>query len=347
MIFLGFETSCDDTSVSLYCTNRGIIANLVNNQFNIHNHYGGVVPELASRDHLNKISDLTKRVFEDSGLSLSDIDAIAYTLGPGLNGSLLIGSTFAQSLAWSMDLPAIPIHHLEGHLLSPLIFQKKFNFPFIALLVSGGHTQLIVVKEIGSYNIIADTLDDAAGEAFDKTAKLMGLEYCNGLEISRLAMLGDHTIFNLPKPMFNSDSLDFSFSGLKTSVMLKIKELKAHNKFDNLTKCHMSSSIQKSIIDILVRKSYLAIKKTGITNLVVAGGVSANNLLRSRMSEMIESVSGDIYFPPINLCTDNAAMIAFAASLRVQHNLIDLKNLKYNLSTKARWDLRSVNDIYI
>ncbi|WBF65786.1 MAG: tRNA (adenosine(37)-N6)-threonylcarbamoyltransferase complex transferase subunit TsaD [Candidatus Kinetoplastibacterium crithidii] len=347
MIVLGFESSCDDTGVSIFCSDRGVIVNLVNNQSTTHKDYGGIVPELASRDHINKISLLTKKAFEKSGLSFYDIDAIAYTLGPGLSGSLLIGSSFAQTAAWSMNIPAIPVHHLEGHLLSPLISNEKLDFPFISLLVSGGHTQLMVVNKIGDYNIIGETLDDAAGEAFDKTARLMGLEYCNGAEIAKLAVNGDSDAFQIPKPMFNSASLDFSFSGLKTAAMIKIKELQSKEIFDNKAQANIAASIQKSIIDILTHKSYLAVKRTGIKTVVVAGGVSANNLLRTSMLESLKSLSCEVYFPPLELSTDNAAMISFAAYLRIKYNLINIDNLKYNFSVKPRWNLKDVNNIYI
>ncbi|AFZ82794.1 tRNA (adenosine(37)-N6)-threonylcarbamoyltransferase complex transferase subunit TsaD [Candidatus Kinetoplastidibacterium crithidiae] len=346
MIILGFESSCDDTGVSIFCSNRGVVINLVNNQSLIHKDYGGVVPELASRDHLNKISFLTNKAFEKSGLSFSDIDAVAYTIGPGLSGSLLIGSSFAQTAAWSMNIPAIPIHHLEGHLLSPLISNAKLEFPFISLLVSGGHTQLMAVNKIGDYNVIGETLDDAAGEAFDKIARLMGLDYCNGAEIAKLAVNGDPDVFQIPRPMFNSPSLDFSFSGLKTAAMIRIKELQSKEMFDHIARANIAASVQKSIIDILIHKSYLAVKRTGIKTIVVAGGVSANNLLRVTMLDSLKSLSCKVYFPPLELSTDNAAMISFAAYLRLKHNLINMNSLKYNLSVKPRWNLKDVNSIY-
>ncbi|MBW0454276.1 MAG: tRNA (adenosine(37)-N6)-threonylcarbamoyltransferase complex transferase subunit TsaD [Candidatus Kinetoplastibacterium crithidii] len=347
MIILGFESSCDDTGVAIFCSDRGVIVNLINNQSIIHKDYGGVVPELASRDHVNKISLLTKQAFEKSGLSFCDIDAIAYTIGPGLSGSLLIGSSFAQTAAWSMNIPAIPIHHLEGHLLSPLISNEKLEFPFISLLVSGGHTQLMTVNKIGDYDVIGETLDDAAGEAFDKTARLMGLDYCNGAEIAKLAVNGDPNVFQIPRPMFNSASLDFSFSGLKTAAMIKIKELQSREIFNHISRANIAASIQKSIVDILIHKSYLAVKRTGIKTIVVAGGVSANNLLRASMLESLKSLSCKVYFPPLDLSTDNAAMIAFAAYLRIKYNLINIDSLKYNLSVKPRWNLKDVNNIYI
>jgi N6-L-threonylcarbamoyladenine synthase len=355
MIVLGIETSCDETGVALYNTEPfetgkpaflGILGQGLHSQIAMHRDYGGVVPELASRDHIRRVLPLLDESLAQSGLKLADIDAVAYTQGPGLAGALLVGSAFAKSLAQGLNLPSIGVHHLEGHLLSPLLGQSTPQFPFIALLVSGGHTQLMKVSGIGQYELLGETLDDAAGEAFDKTAKLLGLDYPGGAAISRLAERGRPGMFDLPKPMLHSGDLDFSFSGLKTAVLNQVKKFEGQKITDAnaVSQFHadLASSFVDAIVAVLVSKSVKALKQTGCKHLVLAGGVGANTQLRNSLNEIALKNNFQVHYPPLELCTDNGVMIAFAGALRLL--------AKNNGSTtsgafdiKPRWDLQSNN----
>ncbi len=355
MIVLGIETSCDETGVALYNTApweegkpafQGILGQGLHSQIAMHRDYGGVVPELASRDHIRRVLPLLDQSLAQSGLKLTDIDAIAFTQGPGLAGALLVGSAFAKSLAQGLNLPSIGVHHLEGHLLSPLLGQTAPQFPFIALLVSGGHTQLMKVSGIGQYELLGETLDDAAGEAFDKTAKLLGLDYPGGAAISKLADQGRVGIFDLPKPMLHSGDLDFSFSGLKTAVLNQVKKFEEKNITDPTEVAQFHADLARSFVDaivaVLVSKSEKALKQTGCKHLVLAGGVGANLQLRNALNDKAKRNSFEVHYPPLELCTDNGVMIAFAGALRML--------AKNNGSTtsgafdvKPRWDLQSNN----
>ena len=271
MIILGFESSCDETGVAAVCTERGLLAHALHTQIAMHQEYGGVVPELASRDHIRRVTPLTRQVLEEAGIGMADVGAVAYTAGPGLAGALLVGASVAQALAWSRRLPAIGIHHLEGHLLSPMLADPRPEFPFVALLVSGGHTQLMRVDGVGRYELLGETLDDAAGEAFDKSAKLMGLGYPGGPALSKLAGSGDATRFELPRPMLHSGDLDFSFSGLKTAVLTRVKAAEQAGGLDEQTRADLAAATQAAIVEVLAAKSIRALKQTGLRRLVVAG----------------------------------------------------------------------------
>lgn len=332
-LILGIETSCDETGVALYDTNLGLLANTLFSQIALHDQYGGVVPELASRDHVRKIIPLINQCVEDAHVLLTDIDAIAYTTGPGLNGALLVGASVANALAYSLDIPTIPIHHLEGHLLSPFLSVDKPQLPFIALLVSGGHSQIISVEKIGQYTILGDTLDDAAGEAFDKTAKMLNLPYPGGKYIAQLAKNGVEE-FRLPRPMEHSGDLQMSFSGLKTAVLTLIHKLGGLENIKETTKNNIAKSIEEAITDILVKKSHLAIQQTNINQLVVSGGVSANLTLRNKLSQL---KGVNTFYPPLELCTDNGAMIAIAGAMRLQ-----TAQFNYNYSVSPRFPLTSI-----
>ncbi|MEN4921789.1 tRNA (adenosine(37)-N6)-threonylcarbamoyltransferase complex transferase subunit TsaD [Achromobacter spanius] len=343
MIILGFESSCDETGVAAVCTERGLLAHALHTQIAMHQEYGGVVPELASRDHIRRVVPLTRQVLEDAGLQMSDIGAVAYTAGPGLAGALLVGASVAQSFAWSRGLPAIGIHHLEGHLLSPMLADPRPEFPFIALLVSGGHTQLMRVDGVGRYELLGETLDDAAGEAFDKSAKLMGLGYPGGPALARLAGSGDASRFDLPRPMLHSGDLDFSFSGLKTAVLTRVKAAERDGGgLDEQARADLAAATQAAIVEVLAAKSIRALKQTGLRRLVVAGGVGANQLLRAKLDAALKPLKARAYFPPLELCTDNGAMIAFAASERVKAGLATLDASAHSFTVKPRWDLADI-----
>ena len=345
MLVLGLETSCDETGVALYDSERGLLADALFSQIDLHRAYGGVVPELASRDHIRRIVPLTRQVLDEAGVRPDDLDAVAYTAGPGLAGALLVGAGFARAFAWARDLPAMPIHHLEGHLLSPLLADETPGFPFVALLVSGGHTQLMRVEGVGRYELLGETLDDAAGEAFDKSAKLLGLGYPGGPELSRLAEAGDPRAHALPRPMLHSGDLDFSFSGLKTAVLTRMRSLRdAGLDTDHAARADLAASTEAAIVDVLASKSLEALRRTGLRTLVVSGGVGANRHLRARLREALGALGGRVYFPPLHLCTDNGAMIAWAAVLRVRAGLVDLPSLRGDaaFAVRPRWDLRDV-----
>ncbi len=343
MNIIGFESSCDETGVALVSTEKGLLAHALHTQIAMHREYGGVVPELASRDHIRRVLPLTRQVLDEAGLTMSQIDAVAYTAGPGLAGALLVGASVAQSFAWARGLPAIPIHHLEGHLLSPLLATPRPRFPFVALLVSGGHTQLMRVDGVGAYVLLGETLDDAAGEAFDKTAKLMGLSYPGGPALSSLARQGNAASFNLPRPMLHSGDLDFSFSGLKTAVLTRLRALeKTSGSLDPQQQADLAAATEAAIVDVLAGKSLKAMKQTGLKRLVVAGGVGANRPLRERLVLAMEKMGGEVFFPPLDLCTDNGAMIAYAAACRVQAGLADLSGGEHAFTVRPRWDLQDI-----
>jgi N6-L-threonylcarbamoyladenine synthase len=344
MIILGFESSCDETGVAVVCTERGLLSHALHTQVAMHAAYGGVVPELASRDHVRRVVPLTRVVLEQAGLALSDVEAVAYTAGPGLAGALLVGASVAQSIAWSLDLPAIPIHHLEGHLLSPRMAEPCPDFPFVALLVSGGHTQLMRVDDVGAYTLLGETLDDAAGEAFDKTAKLLGLGYPGGPALAKLAEQGDSERITLPRPMLHSQNLDFSFSGLKTAVLTRLRDAQAPDgSLDETMQADLAAATQAAIVDVLVAKSVAALEQTGLKRLVVSGGVGANRLLRERLAHRLAKKQAQVFFPPLEFCTDNGAMIAFAAAQRVSRGLVDLHAARtHSFDVRPRWDLATI-----
>jgi len=317
MLILGIESSCDETGIALYDTDGGgrLLSHALHSQILMHQEYGGVVPELASRDHIRRTVPLLRRVLADSGRSLKELDAIAYTRGPGLAGALLVGAAFAEGLAASLGLPTVPVHHLEGHLLSPLLSSRPPQFPFIALLVSGGHSQLMRVTGVGEYELLGDTLDDAAGEAFDKTAKLLGLPYPGGPALAEMAERGQPGAVKLPRPMLNSGDLDFSFSGLKTAVLTKVREIGTP---DAQQCADIARGFQDAIVEVLVKKSMRAVRESGLKRLVVAGGVGANRELRRQLDAQAEKARISVYYPELEFCTDNGAMIALAGALRFQ-----------------------------
>ncbi len=335
-LILGIESSCDETGVALYHTERGLLAHALHSQVAMHNEYGGVVPELASRDHVRHVLPLIRNILAQANCQMSDIDAIAYTQGPGLSGALLVGSSVASSLAFALDIPTLGIHHLEGHLLSPLLSDPAPDFPFVALLVSGGHTQLMRVDDVGRYTLLGETLDDAAGEAFDKSAKLLGLNYPGGAELAKLALSGTPDRFKFPRPMLHSGNLDFSFSGLKTAVLTASKK----HVLDDRTRADIACAAQEAIVDVLTSKSMAALKQTGLQQLVVAGGVGANQQLRSKLNNAAQKSGFRVFYPALEFCTDNGAMIAFAGALRLQQQ--DAK-CDYRFNVKPRWDLQQLN----
>ena len=342
MIVLGFESSCDETGVALVCTTRGLLAQALHTQAAMHEAYGGVVPELASRDHVRRIIPLTQQVLTEANLTLNEVDWVAYTAGPGLAGALLVGASVAQSIAWSCQKPAMGIHHLEGHLLSPRMADPKPEFPFIALLVSGGHTQLMQVNDVGDYQLLGETLDDAAGEAFDKTAKLLGLGYPGGPMLARLAEQGDGGQIDLPRPMMHSQNLDFSFSGLKTAVLTRIqKKIPNWQSGQPVTgqwAADLAAATQTAIVDVLVAKSLQALKQTGLKRLVIAGGVGANSRLREQLTHQTQKIGAHVFYPPVHLCTDNGVMIAYAAAERINAGLAP-KSPRQGFNVFPRWPL--------
>jgi N6-L-threonylcarbamoyladenine synthase len=335
MLILGIESSCDETGVALYDTQAGrLLTHALHSQIAMHRAYGGVVPELASRDHIRRTVPLLRKVLSETGRRIGEIDAVAYTQGPGLAGALLVGAAFAEGLAMALGLPVIPVHHLEGHLLSPLLSRQPPTFPFIALLVSGGHSQLMRVDGIGQYRLLGETLDDAAGEAFDKTAKLLGLPYPGGSALSDLAEHGRPEVCKFPRPMLNSGDFNFSFSGLKTAVLTHVCEI---GEPDEQQRADIARGFQDAIIDVLVKKSMRAIKHSGLTQLVVAGGVGANRELRHRLNERAGKAKVSVFYPEFELCTDNGAMIALAGALRFEAGL-SLK-LAGAFAVRPRWPL--------
>jgi N6-L-threonylcarbamoyladenine synthase len=332
VLILGIETSCDETGVALYDTREGLLGEALHSQVEMHAAYGGVVPELASRDHVRRLLPLAQSALQQAGRTLEDVDLVAFTQGPGLAGALLVGASVAAGLGIALDRPVVGIHHLEGHLLSPLLSEPRPGFPFIALLVSGGHTQLMRVDGVGRYALLGETLDDAAGEAFDKTASLLVLGYPGGPALSQLAEKGDAARHRFPRPMIDSGTLDFSFSGLKTAVLTK---LRGEDAGDERARADVAASFQAAIVDVLVAKCLQALEREGLERLVVAGGVGANAKLRERLSACAAQVGAQVFFPPLRLCTDNGAMIAFAAALKFPDGTKGVEGFPVH----ARWDL--------
>ena len=323
MKILGIESSCDETGIAIYDTEQGLVADQLYSQIELHVQYGGVVPELASRDHVRKIVPLIEQACDEAGLTLDDLDAIAYTAGPGLIGALLVGACVGRSVAWALAKPALEVHHMEGHLLAPLLENDKPDCPFLSLLVSGGHTLLVDVQALGEYKILGDTLDDAAGEAFDKTAKLLGLPYPGGRYIAELATQGDNTRFKFPRPMMNRPGLDFSFSGLKTFTRVTWEtevELCTSDAEKEQLKADIAACFELAVTDTLSKKCVRAIKQTGLKSLVIAGGVSANVALREMLDTLGKKHRFKPFFPSPKYCTDNGAMIAFAGAMRMAAN---------------------------
>jgi len=332
MITLGIETSCDETGVALFSTEIGLIAHALHSQVNLHAVYGGVVPEIASRDHVRMLLPLIQQVMEDAGIEKPD--AIAYTAGPGLVGALMVGGGMANGLGLAWDCPVIAVHHMEGHLLAPMLEENPPEFPFLALLVSGGHTMLIAVRHLGHYEILGTTLDDAAGEAFDKTAKLLGLGYPGGPLLAALAEEGGERAYAFPRPMLNKPNLDFSFSGLKTAVMLEVRKLEAAGELDS-RRADIAASFQRAAVDTLVGKAIKAAAAEDLNRIVVAGGVGANHLLRREITEWF---SGEVFYPRYEFCTDNGAMIAAAGALRLSQ-----AEAATEIRAQARWSLDSLH----
>jgi len=343
MLVLGIETSCDETGVALYDTGEGLLAHALHSQADMHADYGGVVPELASRDHIRRVLPLTRQVLRAAGRTVADLGAIAYTEGPGLAGALLVGASVARSMAYALAVPALGIHHLEGHLLSPLLATPAPTFPFVALLVSGGHTQLMRVNGVGEYELLGETLDDAAGEAFDKTAKLLGLGYPGGPAIAAEAERGTPGRYSLPRPMLHalekSGDLSFSFSGLKTAVLTLVRA----QPLDEQGRADLAAEFQAAAVDVLAAKSLAALRQQGLTRLVVAGGVGANRSLRARLDAAAAQHRLTVYYPPVELCTDNGAMIALAGALRLGHAAARPGEPNNAFTVRPRWDLEALN----
>lgn len=340
MLILGIESSCDETGVALYDSQAGLLAQALHSQIALHAEYGGVVPELASRDHIRHIVPLTRQVLAQSERRLADVDCVAYTAGPGLSGALLVGSAFAEALALALDKPIIPIHHLEGHLLSPLMSADAPSFPFVALLVSGGHTQLMRVNGVGQYQKLGETLDDAAGEAFDKSAKLLGLPYPGGALLSQLAEQGHSGAITLPRPMLHSGDLNFSFSGLKTAVLTEVRrhrDERGDDRQDPQFRADLALAFEEALVEVIVKKSMRALKQCGLQQLVVAGGVGANRPLRLGLDRAARRQRARVFYPPIDLCTDNGVMIAFAGALHAQ--LTPPKKSTGAFAVRPRWAL--------
>ena len=334
MRILGIETSCDETGIAVYDSQQGLLAHALHSQVDIHVDYGGVVPELASRDHVRKTLPLIQQVLASAETAKTEIDGIAFTAGPGLIGALLVGAAVGRSLAWAWGVPAVAVHHMEGHLLSPMLEANPPQFPFVALLVSGGHTLLIEVQGIGQYQVLGESVDDAVGEAFDKTAKLLGLGYPGGPALAKMAENGDPTRFTFPRPMTQKPGLDFSFSGLKTYAL---NTLQANDNTDQ-TKADIAYAFQEAVADTFVIKCRRALQQTQLKRLVVAGGVSANQRLREKLGRLMHDLHGEVYYPRHEFCTDNGAMIAYVGYLRLaagQHEPLVI-------NAKARWGLQDL-----
>ncbi|TXI26659.1 MAG: tRNA (adenosine(37)-N6)-threonylcarbamoyltransferase complex transferase subunit TsaD [Nitrosomonas oligotropha] len=335
MLVLGIETSCDETGIALFDTERGLLSHTLYSQIAMHSEYGGVVPELASRDHIRRALPLIRQALHSAQCELRDINAIAYTQGPGLAGALLVGASIGAAMSFALNIPALGIHHLEGHLLSPLLSTPAPVFPFIALLVSGGHTQLMQVDAVGHYKLLGETVDDAAGEAFDKTAKLLGLGYPGGAALSQLARQGRPGKFKLPRPMLNSGDLNFSFSGLKTAVLTVINK----QEITDQIRADIALAFQEAVVDVLTEKSLMALSQTGLKQLVVAGGVGANEQLRRNLSGKAAAKGATVFYPELEFCTDNGAMIAFAGALRLQAMPESTRQPANSFTVNARWNL--------
>lgn len=342
MKILGVETSCDETGVAIFDEEKGLIANQLYSQIEMHADYGGVVPELASRDHIRKTLPLIDAALKEANLTAKDIDGIAYTAGPGLVGALLVGATIARSLAYAWQVPALGVHHMEGHLLAPMLEDNPPPFPFVALLISGGHTQLVKVDGVGQYELLGESIDDAAGEAFDKTGKLLGLDYPAGVAVSKLAEQGTPNRFIFPRPMTDRPGLDFSFSGLKTFAANTINaNLNAEGKLDEQTRCDIAHAFQQAVVDTIIIKCKRALQQTGYKRLVMAGGVSANKQLRADLAQMMKNLKGEVFYPRPQFCTDNGAMIAYTGFLRLKHG----EHTDLSVSVKPRWAMTDLPKI--
>ena len=342
MRILGIETSCDETGVAIYDEEKGLIANQLHTQIALHADYGGVVPELASRDHIRKLAPLLQAALQEAHLTAKDIDGIAYTSGPGLVGALLVGSTVARSLAYEWNVPAIGVHHMEGHLLAPMLEENPPHFPFVALLVSGGHTQLVRVDGVGRYELLGESIDDAAGEAFDKTAKLLGLDYPGGAALARLALKGTPNRFAFPRPMTDRPGLDFSFSGLKTFAANTLHQvMQEEGELTEQSKADIAYAFQEAVVDTLAIKCKRALKQTGLKRLVIAGGVSANKQLRQTLAELMQQLGGEVFYPQPQFCTDNGAMIAYAGFLRLKQG----QQQDLAIEVRPRWAMTELTAV--
>lgn len=342
MRILGIETSCDETGVAIYDEEKGLIANQLHTQIALHADYGGVVPELASRDHIRKLAPLLQAALQEANLTAKDIDGVAYTSGPGLVGALLVGSTVARSLAYAWNIPAIGVHHMEGHLLAPMLEENPPYFPFVALLVSGGHTQLVRVDGVGRYELLGESIDDAAGEAFDKTAKLLGLDYPGGAALARLALKGTPNRFAFPRPMTDRPGLDFSFSGLKTFAANTLHQvMQEEGELTEQSKADIAYAFQEAVVDTLAIKCKRALKQTGLKRLVIAGGVSANKQLRQTLAELMQQFGGEVFYPQPQFCTDNGAMIAYAGFLRLKQG----QQQDLAIEVRPRWAMTELTAV--
>ena len=342
MRILGIETSCDETGVAIYDEEKGLIANQLHTQIALHADYGGVVPELASRDHIRKLAPLLQAALQEAHLTAKDIDGIAYTSGPGLVGALLVGSTVARSLAYAWNIPAIGVHHMEGHLLAPMLEENPPHFPFVALLVSGGHTQLVRVDGVGRYELLGESIDDAAGEAFDKTAKLLGLDYPGGAALARLALKGTPNRFAFPRPMTDRPGLDFSFSGLKTFAANTLHQvMQEEGELTEQSKADIAYAFQEAVVDTLAIKCKRVLKQTGLKRLVIAGGVSANKQLRQTLAELMQQLGGEVFYPQPQFCTDNGAMIAYAGFLRLKQG----QQQDLAIEVRPRWAMTELTAV--
>lgn len=341
MLVLGIESSCDETGVAIYDTNKGLIAHTLYTQIELHAQYGGVVPELASRDHIRKLTPLILQTLKESNIDRKDLDGIAYTAGPGLIGALLAGSSVARSLAYALNIPAIGVHHMEGHLLAPMLEEVKPEFPFICLLVSGGHSMLIRVDGIGQYKLLGETLDDAAGEAFDKTAKLLELGYPGGPNVSNLALKGNTERYKFPRPMVDRPGLDMSFSGLKTYTLNTWQAAVKDNDATEQTKADICRAFELAVADTLTIKSKRALEQENLNRLVVAGGVSANREIRSKLDALMKKRKGEVFYPRLEFCTDNGAMIAYAGAQRLAAG----QSNDLNFAATPRWNLEDLDKI--
>jgi N6-L-threonylcarbamoyladenine synthase len=341
MLVLGIETSCDETGIALYDTERGLLADALHSQIDLHVEYGGVVPELASRDHIRKTLPMIRQLMAEADIDKDAIDGIAYTAGPGLIGALLVGASLGRSLAMAWNVPAVGVHHMEGHLLAPMLEDNPPSFPFVALLVSGGHTQLVEVKQLGDYTLLGESLDDAAGEAFDKAAKMMGLPYPGGPQIARLAKDGVEGRFDFPRPMVNRPGLDFSFSGLKTFTKNTIAQCQRDQLLNEQTKADIARAFEEAVVSTLTIKCKRALKQTGLKRLVIAGGVSANQRLRESLETMTAAQQPQVYYARPEYCTDNGAMIALAGALRLEAGHVEPLEVK----VRPRWPLEELEQL--
>jgi N6-L-threonylcarbamoyladenine synthase len=343
MLVLGIETSCDETGIAIYDSQKGLLSEALYSQVELHADYGGVVPELASRDHILKLLPLIDEVMEKASVDHRAIDGIAYTAGPGLIGALMTGASVAQSLAMVWNVPAIGVHHMEGHMLAPMLEDEPPDFPFVALLVSGGHSQLVQVQALGEYELLGDSVDDAAGEAFDKVAKMLGLDYPGGPRVARLAECGDQTRFTFPRPMTDRPGLDFSFSGLKTYTMNTLSAIAKEGELTDQDRADVAAAFQLAVVETLSIKCRRALRQTGLKRLVIAGGVSANKLLRKRLKDMTAAEGAEVYYPRPAFCTDNGAMIAYVGCQRLMAG----QKTDLSISVKPRWPLDTLEAISI